>query len=189
MYDSLKLLFIIGLCLMLAKCGNDNVLPKPSGQLALDYPEANYVQLDTKDCPFSFQVNEFARVLSKRDCSMKIEYPQMEATLYLTYRPVKDNLRELLIDGQKLSYDHNQKADVIKDFPFANELDRTYGMMYEIEGNAASNAQFYVTDSLNHFLTASLYFYSQPNYDSILPAADYVKKDMIKMLESLRWQN
>ena len=69
-----------------------------------------------------------------------------------------------------------------------NEKSKVYGMMYEVEGNAASNAQFYVTDSTNHFLTASLYFDTRPNYDSILPAVDYVKKDMINLLETLQWK-
>jgi hypothetical protein len=32
-------------------------------------------------------------------------------------------------------------------------------MMYEVEGNAALNAQFYVTDSTSHFFTASLYYF------------------------------
>lgn len=188
MHASLKIIGIFFLIITLSSCNQKEVLPKPSGQLALDFPQGTYANMNNNNCPFSFQVNEFARVLAKRDCSMKIEYPGMEATVYLNYRPVQDNLRQLLIDGQRLSYEHNQKADVIADFPFVNANNKTYGMMYEIEGNAASNAQFYVTDSTKHFLTASLYFYSKPNFDSILPAVDYVKKDMVKMMETLKWK-
>jgi gliding motility-associated lipoprotein GldD len=119
---------------------------------------------------------------------MKVEYPQMGATVFMSYKPVQDNLRQLLIDGQKLSYGHNRMADVITDYPFENLDRKTYGMMYEVQGDAASNAQFYVTDSLNHFLTASLYFDTEPNYDSIYPAVNYVQQDMVKMLETLRWE-
>jgi gliding motility-associated lipoprotein GldD len=172
---------------LLASC-NEDALPKPRAQLALQYPEAIYDKLATDNCPFTFEVNEHARVLAKRDCSMKIEYPSMDATVYLNYAPINDNLTQLLMDGQRLSYTHNKMADVIADYPFLNRDKRTSGMMYEVEGNAASNAQFYVTDSTSHFLTASLYFYSKPNYDSIYPAIDYVKKDMVKMIESLKWK-
>jgi gliding motility-associated lipoprotein GldD len=48
--------------------------------------------------------------------------------------------------------------------------------------------QFYVTDSINHFLSGALYFSSQPNYDSILPAIDYLRSDVRKLLETLRWK-
>ena len=61
-------------------------------------------------------------------------------------------------------------------------------MLYEVKGNVASLAQFYVTDSVNHFLTGSLYFYAKPNYDSILPAAHYLKKDIKHIMESLHWK-
>ncbi len=184
-----RFLKYLGVCVLLltASCGDDKV-PKPPAQLALQYPEATYDQLIAKNCPFTFDINEHSRVLAKKDCSMKIEYPHMEATVYINYARINNNLRELLMDGQRLSYTHNKMADVIADYPFLNKDKNTTGMMYEVEGNAASNAQFYVTDSTTHFLTASLYFYSRPNYDSIYPAIDYVKKDMVKMLESLEWK-
>lgn len=188
MYQRLLIAILFFAVLLLSSC-NDETLPKPAAQLALQYPEATYDTLVDNGCPFSFEVNELARVLAKRDCSMKIEYPGMDATVYLNYAQVtSDNLTKLLMDGQRLSYTHNKMADVIADYPFLNKEKRTSGMMYEVEGNAASNAQFYVTDSTSHFLTASLYFYSKPNYDSIYPAIDYVKKDMVKMLESLEWK-
>jgi gliding motility-associated lipoprotein GldD len=174
---------------MLASCGSNEPLPKPSAQLALDYVKGGYEVVDRDACPYIFEINDRARVLSKGDCSMKIEYPEMEATVFINYKPIQNNLRELLIDGQKLSYDHNRKADIIAEYPFSNVDKNAYGMMYEVEGDAASNAQFYVTDSTKHFITASLYFYAQPNFDSIYPAVDYVKKDMIKILETLEWKN
>ena len=190
MYAALKFVFIlISIIALSASCKNEDVLPKPAAELALQYNRGDYGAVTREQCPFIFEANDYARVLSKRDCSMKIEYPQMDATIYITYKPVENNLRELLIDGQKLSYDHNRKADVIAEFPFVNPLKKTYGMMYEVEGDAASNAQFYVTDSTKHFLTGALYFYAQPNFDSIYPAVDYVKQDMVRMLESLEWKD
>lgn len=119
---------------------------------------------------------------------MKIEYPFMDATIYMDYAPVEENIRELLIDGQKLSFSHNRMADVIDDKIYLNPDKSVYGMMYAIEGNAASNVQFYLTDSVQNFITASLYFDRAPNYDSIYPAVDYIKLDMRKMMESMDWK-
>ena len=61
-------------------------------------------------------------------------------------------------------------------------------MLYEIGGNAASQSQFYLTDSIRHFVTGSLYFYAKPNYDSILPASEYLKNDIKHIMESLKWK-
>ncbi len=188
MYDTLKVFFLIVVIVTLASCNADAPVPKPDAQLALNYKTPSYQSME-KGLPYSFEVNAMTTVKINKDGSSSVSYPDLDAKVYLTYREVNDtNLRQLLIDGQKLSYNHNQMADAIAEYPFINAQDRVYGMQYEIEGNAASNVQFYATDSTKHFLTAALYFDREPNYDSILPAVDYVKKDMIKMMETLQWR-
>ena len=112
----------------------------------------------------------------------------MKGSIFITYKEVNHNLEELLADAQKLSYEHVVKADNITEQPFINEKDKVYGMFYEVLGDAASQAQFYATDSTRHFLTGSLYFRVKPNYDSIYPAAIYLQKDIRRILESLRWK-
>ena len=119
---------------------------------------------------------------------MEIEYPKMKATIYLNYKPVKGNIDQLLRDAQKLTYEHVVKADDIAEQPFLNPVNKAYGMFYQVGGNAATNAQFYVTDSTRHFLVGSVYFYAKPNYDSIFPAAAYIKNDMRKIMETVRWK-
>jgi gliding motility-associated lipoprotein GldD len=112
----------------------------------------------------------------------------MKATIYLTYKPVTNNIDNLLRDAQKLTYEHVIKADDIVELPFVNAKDKVYGMFYQVGGNAATNTQFYVTDSINHFVTGSVYFYAKPNFDSIMPAASYIKEDMQTLMETLRWR-
>lgn len=167
-------------------CKEDSV-PKPSGQLRLEYPTAKYKSLEN-NTPFSFQVNTLSTIKSKNNESLELHYPQMKATVYLTYKPVSNNINTLLRDAQKLTYEHVIKADEILEQPFLNTERKVYGMFYEVGGNAATNAQFYVTDSTRHFVTGSLYFYAKPNYDSILPAANYIKKDIKKIMETFSWQ-
>jgi gliding motility-associated lipoprotein GldD len=79
------------------------------------------------------------------------------------------------------------KADAIPEQLFVNEDAGVYGMYYEVSGDAASQAQFYLTDSTRHFLAGSLYFEARPNYDSILPAAAYLREDIRRLMESLDW--
>jgi gliding motility-associated lipoprotein GldD len=94
----------------------------------------------------------------------------------------------LLRDAQKLTYEHVIKADDILEQPYINLEKRVFGMFYQVDGNAATNTQFYVTDSTKNFVTGSVYFYAKPNFDSIMPAASYIKNDVQNLIESLKWK-
>ena len=175
------------LAILVASCSGD-VLPKPEGKLRLDYPMAKY-ELTNTACNYGFYSNTLAKGKQEDDCSYTLDYPNMKATLYLTYKQVKaDNLKQLLRDAQKLTYNHVVKADAIVEQPFINPERRVYGMFYGVGGNAATNSQFYVTDSTNHFISGSLYFYAKPNFDSIMPAVEYIKNDMQTLMETLYWK-
>lgn len=162
--------------------------PKPDALLSLEYPVATYENFSS-DCHFGFDMNQWANIQKKPSCSFEIHYPAMKATVFINYKPVDNNLNALLKDAQKLTYEHFIKADEITSQPFINNKDKVYGMFYSVEGDAATNAQFYATDSVKNFMVASLYFYAKPNYDSILPAADYIKKDMYRIMESIQWKS
>lgn len=167
-------------------CKKD-VLPKPASYLRLDYPEAEYVTFKGH-CPFEFDRNSKAIVKEDKNCGYSITYPMMKATIYLTYKPVNNNMNKLLRDAQKLTYEHVIKADDILEQPYINPDKKVYGMFYQVDGNAATNSQFYATDSIKHFVTGSVYFYAKPNFDSIMPAASYIKNDMQRLMETLKWK-
>lgn len=173
-------------------CGDDP-LPKPKGYLRLEYPTATYKEA-TIPLPFTFEKNDYSDQISSikklgKTKGIDIKYPALKATIYLTYKEVDDtNLDSLLRDTQNLTQKHTMKADEISQNEFINSENRTYGMLYEVGGDAASQSQFYLTDSINHFLSGSLYFYAKPNYDSIYPASEYLKKDIKKIMETVRWK-
>lgn len=179
-------LLITGLGLLAVSCGGDT-LPKPKSYLRLDYNEAKYVLFD-KGCPFTFGVNSQAKINDKGNCNFTLDYPKMKATVYLSYKPVNNNIESLLKDAQHLTYKHVIKADAIQEQPYLNEEKNLYGMFYNVGGDAATNAQFYITDNQKHFVTGSLYFYVKPNYDSIMPAASYIKDDMRNIMETIKWK-
>jgi gliding motility-associated lipoprotein GldD len=170
--------------LVLASC-KEETLPKPRAMLRLEYEGSGMKQYNTKS--YKFQINKKAVIDKESDNSVTLKYPKMRGSVFITYKPVKGDLNELLRDAQKLSYEHVVKADNIVEQPYINEEARVFGMYYEVKGDAASQAQFYLTDSLQHFVTGSLYFYAKPNYDSIYPAAVYLQKDIRHIMETLRW--
>lgn len=166
----------------------DEILIKPSAKLRLDYPTHVY-QLAETDCPFTFEMNKNATLVKKPNCGININYPKMKATLYMTYQTVtENNLDSLLRDAQKLAYEHTIKANSIPEQPFINPDKKVYGMFYMINGNAATQGEFYVTDSISHFLTGAVYFEAKPNFDSIYPAAMYLREDMRRLMETINWK-
>ncbi len=173
--------------LVIMGCGAE-VLPKPKAYLSLNYSKPKYHKIH-QERPYSFEVSSIAKVKDLPKNWLKVTYPTLKASVDITYRPVTNNLKELLTEAEKLVFEHTVKADNISNTEnYVNAEEKVYGRMYFIYGDAASQVQFHVTDSTNHFLKASLFFYSKPNFDSILPAVDYIKTDMIKMMETLAWR-
>ena len=159
--------------------------PKPKGALSLSYPEPKY-QINYSKKNYKYQYNSFAQV-KKVSRGENIFYPELKATLYLSYTQINNNLDSLLNDAYKLPTKHIRKAQEIPERIFINQKKKVYGTMFNVVGNAASQIQFFLTDSSYNFLIGSLYFYVKPNYDSLLPAVKYIERDIIKLVETLEW--
>ena len=187
--------FLFLVLILVVSCAEDPT-PKPNAYLRLSYPEANYSEVNL-DVPFVFQKNEFVTQIGVKKMAgldnygVNIEYSNLKGTIFLTYKNINQDstsLVEFMRDAQNFTQKHTIIADEIVEQVYLNDERKVYGMFYEIGGNAASQSQFYVTDSVNHFLTGSLYFYAKPNYDSILPAAKYLEKDIKQIMESVNWK-
>jgi len=170
-------LVMIMLISLLTACSGNDVLPKPKAELRLEYPNPIYQTFDFKY--FSFETSKLAKVEKINDKKINLSYPSMRAKIYLTYNPVGKNLDTLLRDAEKFTQEHTVKADEIITLDFINDSRKVYGTMNLVTGNAASQIQFHVTDSLKHFIDGSLYFYAEPNYDSIMPAVKYLQNDIL----------
>ncbi len=179
--------YFIFVFIILSSCSNDT-LPKPKAQLRLEYPESIYINSQS-NCPYSFEFSNQANTKINSKCWINIEYPRLNASINITYRPIDNNLKELFQESEKLTFNHSIKADKISSLPFENLNNKTYGAIFKVSGNAASPLQFHLTDSTKHFLTGAVYFNVKPNYDSILPAVNYLERDLKRLMESLEWQN
>jgi gliding motility-associated lipoprotein GldD len=58
-----------------------------------------------------------------------------------------------------------------------------------LEGEVPSQFQFTMTDSTRNFLRGALYFDTKVQNDSLQPAIEYVKKDMMRMINTLEWKD
>lgn len=185
--------FFISTLLVLVSCGNET-LPKPKGYFRIDLPEKSYEELrDTIPFPFSFQLPQYGKVNLKRTKDQanffNVDFSRFGARIHFSYFPIEENLEKLLEESRTLSYKHTERAQEINEELILNPEERIFGTYYSIEGNAASSDQFYITDSNNHFLRGALYFNVAPNPDSIGPVSDFIKQDIIHLIETFSWKN
>jgi len=62
------------------------------------------------------------------------------------------------------------------------------GVYFSLGGNTATANQFFLTDSTKHFLRGALYFDATPNADSLGIVNDFLKKDMLHLINTLKWR-
>lgn len=175
-------------------CEEDDevTLPKPRGYYILQFPDKKYRKWDTFLCPFSFEIPVYSQIQKKDTalCWWNIIFPKNKCTIHLSYKDIKKNkIHELIEDCRTLAIKHQIKAMGLEEIPVILDSNKVYGLIYNILGNTASNLQFYITDSTNHFIRGSLYFYAYPNYDSLIPVIDFIKEDIIRLIRTTRWKN
>jgi gliding motility-associated lipoprotein GldD len=175
------------------------IVPKPKGYIRIALPEKKYVIFDNKSSkttgmPFYFEYPVYGQITYQEEYGNRpgwfnIEFPGYRAKIYLTYKDVISNLDSLMEQTYKLNIkSHIAKADAINEQVYNNRENKVYGILYDLKGNTASAVQFYVTDSINHYLRGSLYFSSEPNADSLEPVVDFFREDIVHMIETLKWK-
>ncbi len=182
---------LISMCL--AGCGNTDYSPKKTGYFRIALPERKYSTY-TAECPFAFDYPQYATVTRDTEsgahsCWLNVVFPRFRCNIYMSYLTIDTNVNAYIDECRKFVVKHEVKASAINERTVINDKDKIYGTIYDIEGNAASNMQFYLTDSTKNFIRGALYFYAVPNKDSLEPVVDFVKVDINHLIQSFRWRN
>lgn len=193
-----KKVFFLGILMAaLISCDDEDNLgiPKPRGYFRIAMPAKNYVLFQEK-CPFSFEIPNYAKMYLSAAPNAEpywrdLSFGKFNATLYISYKEITNDsiLGKLINESWKLTEAHTQMANGMRDSSILRVTDKVFGSVQLLTGNAATPVQFYLTDSTKHFIRASLYFYAQPNKDSIQPVLEYIKKDIFRIVETLKWNN
>ena len=195
-----RLLLLLVLCCIvgLSACDDDIALPKPHAYPRVVYPTKAYKPFDANYCGFTFDQPVYSIIerdsmffdqKAGSDCWFNLTVPSLNATIHCSYFPInsKTHFDGLIKDAFEMVNKHNVKASFIEEVQFQKTAHKVYGMIYNIEGPAASPYQFYATDSVRHFLRGSLYFRTQSRPDSLAPVIAFMKKDINKLVETLQW--
>lgn len=180
--------------ILFTSCDDEDPIysPKPRGYSRIDFPKKEYRRYDSL-CPYTFEIPVYSRMVVDRDqktepCWFNLEFPKFKATLYISYKEIDNNIAKYLDDSHEFANGHQIKATGLDEVAILRDSAQVYGLLFDISGNTASSLQFYLTDSTRHFLRGSLYFNSIPNIDSLKIVVDFLKTDVLRMINTTQWK-
>lgn len=193
-YKTFFYFLTFALVVSFAGCDSDDEVfsPKPRGYFRINFPEKSYRIYDSI-CPYRFEIPVYARMNQDKHnganpCWLNLEFPKYKATVYLSYNAVNNDIGKFLEDAHDIANRHQVKATGLDEITVLRDSAKVYGLVFDIAGNTASSVQFYLTDSTKHFLRGSLYFYSAPNIDSLRIVVDFIKKDILHLINTTSWK-
>ncbi len=189
-------MFMFVAALLIAACSSeDTYQPKPKGFNRFDIPQVKY-HASPDSLPYSFEISDYAVILkdthwTAEDNWIDLYYPQFQANIQLTYKPLgksnSEKLNELINDSYRLKDGHNKKATAVDE----SFIRTPYGYpatIFELEGEVPSQLQFFTTDSSSNFLRGAVYFRSGIHNDSLAPAIAFMKEDVMHLLKTLKFK-
>ncbi|MGD9328204.1 MAG: gliding motility lipoprotein GldD [Cyclobacteriaceae bacterium] len=207
--SALKIFKLI-IFLLFISCTSD-YMPKPKGYNRIELPDHEYVGIpDT--LPYYFEISKLARLNTdttwtymnkvkeqykdKSDLTderywIDLIYDTLLADIQITYKPIygrQELMKEYFSDSYKLTSQHQIKAYAIDEIIMITKNGYAASIA-EISGEVPSQIQFVTTDSLRHFMRGALYFKTATQNDSLAPAIQYIKNDIIHLLNTLQWRN
>lgn len=178
-------------------CGDSqSYVPKPRAYPRLNLPEAAYKKFDSAGIPYAFEIPVYSamekdtlNIYTRQPYWFNLNFKPFNATLHLTYHRFNNWIQydSMVNDARKMVNKHIQRAEDIIEEPLWIS-DKVKGMMFEIEGNTATNINFYLTDSLHHFMRGALYFNAHASSDSTAPVFERMKTDVSHLIKTFRWK-
>ena len=189
------LAFII---VVMFSCGSEQVhTPKPRMYPRVIYPDQSYDKFALDVCNFTFDKPAYATVKtgisffgekSSHPCWFDLELEALKGSIHFSYNPIggENSLDKLVSDAFRIAEQHNSKAEYREELLIENPKG-VNGLQFNLEGPVASPINFFLTDTTDHFVRASLYFNAAVDPDSIAPILKFVSKDIQKIIESFEW--
>lgn len=211
----IKLLLFLFPVLLVAAC-NSNYTSKKTGYFKIDLPEKKYVLFDDPGIPYSFEYPAYATIVKdstyfdanpENDYWRNIDFKNLNAKIFLSYKSVggkalykikmpngsyKDStgvnmFDKMINDAFNLTNKNDDVATSKKDSVFTTP-NKISGLLFKLGGNAATQRQFFMTDTTKNFIRGALYFYASPNADSVKPVVDFIQKDIDHLITTFRWK-
>jgi len=182
---------------LLYSCNSDYTF-KRRGYFKIDFPEKAYQKFDQPGYPYTFEYPVYALIIKdttffearpENPWWINIDIPRFGARIYISYKEIgRNKLDSLVNDAFEMAYkQHTTKASSIEPVGFVTR-NKISGIYFTLTGNTATANQFFLTDSVKHFLRGSLYFSATPNEDSISTVNNFLRADMEHLINTLQWK-
>jgi gliding motility-associated lipoprotein GldD len=195
---------------------NSPYTSKKTGYFKIDFPEKKYQVFDELGFPYSFEYPTYAHIVKdstyfdanpENNFWRNVDFTNFNAKIFLSYKRVggkalfkikmhdgkyKDSIGinaydKMINDAFNLTSKNEDVATSKKDSLFKTANNIT-GLLFKLGGNAATQRQFFMTDTTTNFLRGALYFYASPNADSVKPVVDFLQKDIDHLIETFKWK-
>lgn len=178
--------------LFLISCSTE-YYPKPKGYNRIDIPKHAYQELN-QELPYRFEYSAHSIVEPdtfnlQEKTWINLNYEALGARVHFTYKPIlkqEEKLRDYLTDALSLTSKHQIKAYGIDESVLRTPQGYT-GLVAELTGEVPTQFQFFVTDSTSNFLRGALYFDTAVKNDSLAPIIEYIKVDMMHLINTLEF--
>jgi len=199
MMKYLKVLLLLIIVISICSCDEEKVgTPKPRTYPRVDFPIKEYTIFKTDNCNFEFEYPVYAKIVNDKkffnkktpnDCWYSVIFPKFNGQLYLTYYPINSvkEFEKLVDDSFILTSKHDSKANKRNEILISNK-NGCSGILFKVEGDVASQTQFFLTDSTDNFIRGSLYFNNKVNVDSMRIIQSFIDKDISHLINTFDWK-
>ena len=201
---------------IIASACNSNYTSKKTGYFNINLPQKKYILFNEPSFPYSFEYPVYAKIVKdstyfdtnpENDFWRNIDFTSFNAKIFLSYKIIggkalykikkadgsyKDSTAtneydKMINDAFNLTNKNDDVATSKKDslFKTANNVG---GLLFKLGGNAATQRQFFMTDTTKNFIRGALYFYSSPNADSVKPVVDFIQQDIDHLISTFKWK-
>ncbi len=193
--SKINLIFLLSILSLAACGGNDKykiTVPEAKKYPIPNLPEHKYKNYVSK-CGYQFKSPNIYTVKDVKDdkgnltCHKDIDLGPLNGIMHFSYIPMVENLSTYINYANDKVDEHKIKASAIKDQQIIKPQSKVYGTFFELEGDVATPFQFYLTDSSKYFVSGVVYFNCRPNYDSLKPSIDYLKTDLLEIINTFQW--
>jgi len=198
---AVRFTFFIGIGLtglLFMACNSPYTVGKKRAYFDIQFPAKSYQSFNQSGYPYTFEYPTYAVI--KKDSTffqdkvddwwINIDVPQFGGRIHISYKAINERNRfdSLVEDGFKMAYrQHINMATGIQDSLFTTRAG-IKGIYFNLGGNTATANQFFVTDSTKNFLRGALYFDATPNADTLGVVNEFLKKDLLHLINTWQWR-
>lgn len=212
---SVHRIFYFIFILFVTSC-NSTYTPKKEGYYKINFPPKAYTTFNDSFYPYTFEYPIYAKISkdssyfndgAKNSYWININFPTFNGTIFISYKNIGgtstykikntdgsyrdsvgiNSFENMVNDSYKLTYKNDIKAYSIQD-SVMHTPNHVTGVFFTLAGNVATAKQFFLTDTLHHFLRGALYFDVAPNEDSLRPVNAFLQQDMKHLINTLKWK-